>query len=50
MLPNCERIVTPGDEPKNDDAKWREFLTSKNYEPNYENTFIKYRTNFNGKQ
>lgn len=40
MFPDCERIVTPGGEPKYDDAKWKEFLISRDYDPNYENTFV----------
>lgn len=49
LFPDCERIVTPGGEPKYDDAKWKEFLVSRNYDPNYENTFVKYHGNFDSK-
>lgn len=40
---DCEKIVTPGHEPKYDDKKWREFLTSQGFEPSFDNTFIKRR-------
>ncbi len=41
---DCEKIVTLGHEPKYDVEKWRKFLTTQGYAPNFDNTFIKYRT------
>ena len=38
---DCERIVTPGWEPKYEGEKWRQFLESRGYVPHEENTFIK---------
>lgn len=44
LFPDCERIVTPGHEPKYDKDGWHEFLKGKGYEPNFENTLVKQRT------
>lgn len=49
LFPDCERIVTPGGEPKYDDAKWREFLTERKYYTHFENTLVKYRSNSDSK-
>lgn len=38
---DCERIITPGWDPKYDGEKWREFLESQGYAAHQENTFIK---------
>lgn len=40
-FPDCQRIITPGSEPKYDDTVFRKFLAERGYVPHQENTFIK---------
>ena len=41
VFPDCERIITPGSEPKYSNTVFRKFLEGRGYSPHQENAFVK---------